>query len=97
MTNLNKHIKKQKHFFANKGLSSQNNSFSSSHVWIWELDYKEGRVLKNWCFQIVVLEKTQRTEEPGVLQSMGLQTVKHDLATEQHFVQTGQIIHPFSR
>ena len=45
----------------------------------------------------MVLEKTQRREEPGVLQSMGLQTVKHDLATEQHFVQTGQIIHPYSR
>ena len=32
--------------------------FSSNHVWMWELDHKEGRVLKNWCFQVVVLEKT---------------------------------------
>ena len=54
------HIKKQRHYFAHKDLSSQNWSFSSSHVWMWELDLKEGRVLKKWwwCFRIVVLEKT---------------------------------------
>ena len=40
MTNLDKHIKKQRHYFANKGLSSQGNGFSSSHVWMRELDYK---------------------------------------------------------
>ena len=51
------HIKKQRHYFANKGPSSQSYSFSSSHVWMWELDYKESWVLKNWCFQTVVLEK----------------------------------------
>ena len=52
------HIKKQRHYFANKGLSSQGYGFSSGHVWIWELDYKESEVPKNWCFWIVVLEKT---------------------------------------
>ena len=52
------HIKKQTHFFANKGPSSQRYGFSSSHVWMWELDYKESRVLKNWCFWTVMLEKT---------------------------------------
>ena len=52
------HIKKQSHYFANKGLSSQGYGFSSSHVWMWELDYKESWVLKNWCFWTVVLEKT---------------------------------------
>ena len=52
------HIKKQRHYFANKGLSSQGYGFSSSHVWMWELDYKESWVQKNWCFWIVVLEKT---------------------------------------
>ena len=52
------HIKKQRHYFANKGLSSQGYGFSSSHVWIWELDYTESWVLKNWCFWTVVLEKT---------------------------------------
>ena len=44
------HIKKQRHYFANKGLSSQGYGFSSSHVWMWELDYKESWVPKNWCF-----------------------------------------------
>ena len=52
------HIKKQRHCFANKGLSSQDYSFSSGHVWMWELDHKEIWAPKNWCFWIVVLEKT---------------------------------------
>ena len=52
------HIKKQRHYFANKGPSSQSYGFSSSHVWIWVLDYKESWVLKNWCFWTVELEKT---------------------------------------
>ena len=51
-------IKKQRHSFANKGPSSQGYGFSSSHVWMWELDYKESWVPKNWCFWTVVLEKT---------------------------------------
>ena len=52
------HIKKQRHYFTNKGPSSQSYGFSSSHAWMWELDYKESWVLKNWCFWTVVLEKT---------------------------------------
>ena len=52
------HIKKQKHYFANKGLSSQGYGFSSAHVWMWELDCEESWVPKNWCFWTVVLEKT---------------------------------------
>ena len=52
------HIKKQRHYFANKGPSSQGYGFSRSHVWMWELDYKEIWVLKNWCFGTVVVEKT---------------------------------------
>ena len=52
------HIKKQRHCFVNKGLSSQGYGFSSSHVQIWELDYKESWAPKNWCFWTVVLEKT---------------------------------------
>ena len=51
------HIKKQRHYFANKGLSSQGCGFSSRHVWMWELDYKESWAPKNWCFWTVVLEK----------------------------------------
>ena len=52
------HIKKQRHYFANLGPSSQCYGFSSSHVWMWELDYKESWAPKNWCFWTVVLEKT---------------------------------------
>ena len=52
------HIIKQRHYFVNKGLSSQGYGFSSSHEWMWELDYKESWVPKNWCFWTVVLEKT---------------------------------------
>ena len=52
------HIKKQRHYFASKGLSSQRYGFSSSHVQMWELDYKESWALKNWYFWTVVLEKT---------------------------------------
>ena len=49
---------KSRHYFANKGSSSQGYGFSNSHVWMWELDYKESWALKNWCFWTVVLEKT---------------------------------------
>ena len=52
------HIKKPRHYFVNKGPSSQGYGFSSSHVWMWELDYKESWAPKNWCFWTVVLEKT---------------------------------------
>ena len=51
-------ILKSRHFFADKGPSSQSYGFSSSHIWMWELDHKESRVPKNWCFWTVVLEKT---------------------------------------
>ena len=52
------HMKKQKHYFVNKGPSSQGYGFSSSHVWMSELDYRERWVQKNWCFWTMVLEKT---------------------------------------
>ena len=56
MTNL-KSILKSRHYFANQGPSSQSYGFSSSHVWMWELDFKESWALKNWCFWTIVLEK----------------------------------------
>ena len=56
MTNLDRILKSKD--FANKGPSSQRYVFSSSHIWMWELDYKESWPLKNWCFWTVVLEKT---------------------------------------
>ena len=64
MTNLDSILKsrdknkKQRHYIANKGPSSQASGFSSGHVWMWELDCEESWTLKNWCFWTVVLEKT---------------------------------------
>ena len=57
MTNLESTIK-QRHHFADKGLSNQSYGFSNSHVWMWELDHEEGWAPKNWSFQIAVLDKT---------------------------------------
>ena len=59
MANLGSILKSRD--IANKGLSSQGYGFSSSHVWMWELDYKESWVTKNWCFWNVVLEKTLKS------------------------------------
>ena len=58
MTNLDSILKKQRHHFALKSLSSQSYGCFSSHVWMWELDYKESWAPKNWCLWTVVLEKT---------------------------------------
>jgi len=55
---LSQYIKKQRHYFGNKGLSSQSYDFSSSHVWTWKLNHKESWVPKNLCFWTMVLEKT---------------------------------------
>ena len=52
------HIKKQRHYFANKSPSSQGYGFSIGHVWVWELDEKESWAVKNWCFWAVALEET---------------------------------------
>ena len=52
------HIKKQRHYFADKDPYSQSYGFSRSQVRMWELDHREGWVLKNWCFRTMVLEKT---------------------------------------
>ena len=55
------HIKKQRRYFANKGLSSQSYGFSSSQVGMWQLDYKVSWALKNWCLWAVVLQKTHES------------------------------------
>ena len=57
MTNLDSIFKKQRYYFASKGPSIQGYGFSSDHVWIWQLEYKESWAPKNWCFWTVVLEK----------------------------------------
>ena len=59
------HIIKQRHQFADKGLYSQSNGFSSGHVWMWELDHKESWALKIWCFWTVMLEKTLESPLDG--------------------------------
>ena len=66
------HIQKQRHYFANKGPSSQGYVFSSSHVWMWELDNKKGWVMKNWCLRTVVLEKSQVPLDSKEIQAVNL-------------------------
>ena len=61
MTNLESILKNRDIYFANKGPSSQSYGFSSSHVWVWDLDHKEGWAWKNLCFWTVLLEKTLKS------------------------------------
>ena len=58
ITNLDSVFKNERHHSANKSPSSQSYGFTSSHIWMWELNHKEDWTLKNWCFQIIVLRKT---------------------------------------
>ena len=51
-------VKKQSHHFADKDLNSQSYGFSSSHIWMWDLEHKESWAQKNWCFRTMVLENT---------------------------------------
>ena len=80
------HIKKQRRYFVNKGPSSQGYGFSSSHVWMWELDYKESWAPKNRCFWAVVLEKT--LESP--LDCKEIQPVHHPKG-DQSWIFIGRI------
>ena len=79
------HIKKQRHYFANKDPPSQGYGFSSGRVWMWELDYKKSWALKNWCFWCFS-GSWWWTRKPGVLQAMGPQRVGHDWATELNWI-----------
>ena len=78
MTNLDKHIKKQRHYFGNKVPSSRSYGFSSSHVLMWKFNYKENWVQKNWCFWTMVLEKTLESllgcKETQLVKSKGNQS-----------------------
>ena len=73
------HIKKQRHYFANKGPYSQSYGFSSSYVWMWELEHKEGWVPKNWCFWTVVWRRflrvpwTARRSNQSILKEINLE------------------------
>ena len=72
------HIKKERHYFANKVPSSQGSGFSSGHVWMWELDYKERWTLKIWCFWTVVWRRllrvpwTARRSNQSILKEISL-------------------------
>ena len=63
-------IKKQRHYFVNNGPSSQDYVFSGSHVWIWELDYKESWVPNNWCFWTMVLQTLENPLDCKKIQSV---------------------------
>ena len=71
LTPWKKSYDQQRHYFANKGPSSQSYGFSSSYAQMWELDHEEGWALKNWCILTMVLEKT--LESP--LDCKGIQPV----------------------
>ena len=64
------HIKKQRHYFANKGPSRQSFDFSSSHVWMWELEHKESWALKNWCFQLWFWRRLSRRSNQSILKEI---------------------------
>ena len=64
------HIKKQKHYFANKSLSTQSYGFPSSHIWMWELDQKESWGPKNWCFKLWVSLRTARGFNQSILKEI---------------------------
>ena len=82
MTNLD-NIKKQRHYFVNKGPSSQSHSFSSSHVWMWCLNHKGSWALKNWCFWTVVLEKTLESAlDSQEIQPVILKEISHEYSLE---------------
>ena len=77
------HIEKQRHYFAHKGPYGQSYGFSSSHIWMWDLDHKEGWALKNWCFWTVVLGKT--LESPlncKVIRPVNLQGISPEYSLE---------------
>ena len=92
------HIKKQKHCFANKGPSSQTYGFSSSHEWMWEFDNKESWALQNWCFWIVLLEKTPqspltaRRTKPSILKEISPECSLEALMLKLKLQYFGQLI-----
>ena len=76
------HIEKQRYYFANKGPLSQGYGFSSSHIWMWELDYIESWAPKNWCFWTVELEKT--LESPLTARRSN-QSILKEISSECHW------------
>ena len=88
-------IKKQRHYFARKGPSSQGYGFSSSHVWMWELDYKESWAPKNWCFWTVVLLRvpwTARRSIQSILKEISSEYSMEGLMLKLKLQYFGQLI-----
>ena len=92
------HIKKQKHYFANKVQSSPVYGFSSSHVWMWELDYKEIWALKNWCFWTVMLKTLDsplhsKKIQQSILNEMGPEYSLEGLKLRLKLQYSGNLMH----
>ena len=92
------HIKKQRHYFADKGLSSQSYGFSSSHVWMSKLDYKESWAPNNLCFWTMVLKKTLESQEispeyssEGLMLKLKLQYFDHLMQRTDSFEKTSML------
>ena len=82
MTNLDNVLKSRRHHFANRSLYSQTYGFPSSHVQMWELDNKEGCTLKNWCFRILMLEKTLESPLDCKIKSVNLKEMNLEYSLE---------------
>ena len=76
------HFKKQRYYFAKKGPYSESYGFSSSHVWMWKLDHKEGWAPKNWCFWTVVLEKTLESPLDCKIKPVNLKEINPEYSLE---------------
>ena len=91
---LGEHIKKQRHYFANKSPSSQSYGFSSGHVWMWELDYKESWVPKNWCFWTSLLRVplTARRSNQSILKKISPEHSLEGLMVKLKFQYFGHLM-----
>ena len=95
MINLDRVLKKQRHYFAYKGLYSQSYGLSSSHVWIWDLDHKKGWTPKNWCIWTVVLEETLESPWTARRSSQSiLKEVNLEYSLEQLMLRLSPILWP---
>ena len=95
---LTQHIKKQRHYFTDKGLSRQGYGFSSSHVWMWELDYKESWALKNWCFctgcwrRLLRIPWTARRSNQSILKEISSEYSLEGLMLKLKFQYSGHLM-----
>ena len=92
------HVKKQRHYFASKGLSSQSYGFSSCYVWMWELDYKESWAQKNWCFELwcwrrlLRVPRTARRSNQSILKEISPEYSLEGLMLKLKFQYSGHLM-----